>query len=181
MVGYKREILALDSSTTTFTPKSSSMSGLISRKNNNNMAITTILSLFLFLNGLKLLPGSFQYSLPSTLPHSTVSKTFSQFSSERFLDLNRNKENTLPLPHTLTQTQSLTQTLPQAKKEATLVDRGQTGIIQNRLVHYGVYCGPGPADAFSGIRIEMLIYSVIIIDVVVVTTIIDDAVLTLLI
>ena len=22
--------------------------------------------------------------------------------------------------------------------------------IQNRLVHYGVYCGPGPADAFSG-------------------------------
>jgi hypothetical protein len=23
-------------------------------------------------------------------------------------------------------------------------------VIQNRLVHYGVYCGPGPADAFSG-------------------------------
>ena len=23
--------------------------------------------------------------------------------------------------------------------------------IQNRLVHYGVYCGPGPADAFSGL------------------------------
>lgn len=23
--------------------------------------------------------------------------------------------------------------------------------IQNRMVHYGVYCGPGPADAFSGI------------------------------
>lgn len=23
-------------------------------------------------------------------------------------------------------------------------------VIQNRIVHYGVYCGPGPADAFSG-------------------------------
>lgn len=23
-------------------------------------------------------------------------------------------------------------------------------LIQNRMVHYGVYCGPGPADAFSG-------------------------------
>ena len=22
--------------------------------------------------------------------------------------------------------------------------------IQNRLIHYGVYCGPGPADAFGG-------------------------------
>ena len=26
-------------------------------------------------------------------------------------------------------------------------------VIQNRIVHYGVYCGPGPADAFSGINL----------------------------
>ena len=25
-----------------------------------------------------------------------------------------------------------------------------TPFIQNRMLHYGVYCGPGPADAFSG-------------------------------
>jgi hypothetical protein len=28
--------------------------------------------------------------------------------------------------------------------------RESESVIQNRLVHYGVYCGPGPADAFSG-------------------------------
>ncbi len=30
-------------------------------------------------------------------------------------------------------------------------DNNDDQFIQNRMLHYGVYCGPGPADAFSGV------------------------------
>ena len=46
-------------------------------------------------------------------------------------------------PSATTTTNPINQTPP-----LVLADDDQ--FVQNRMLHYGVYCGPGPADAFAG-------------------------------
>jgi hypothetical protein len=60
----------------------------------------------------------------------------------------------IPTPTSLTTTTTTTTT---ATTTTTTTATANTDIntnddqYQNRMLHYGVYCGPGPADAFSGV------------------------------
>lgn len=44
-----------------------------------------------------------------------------------------------------------TTTTRESVTAAAHIDNNDDLVIQNRMLHYGVYCGPGPADAFSGV------------------------------
>ena len=166
MVGKKKEITTLDSSTKTFISKT--------EKKNKNAGSTFLLSFLLLINIFTLVPT---YLINSEMSYSSVSnlRTFKKISITHSSSQNykmdimkdqiilqeieeKNKNQDEDQHRNSNILNSLRMNQYKIKKDEirkTIADKGgkeDSGVvqIQNRLVHYGVYCGPGPADAFSG-------------------------------
>ena len=173
MIGYKRELLTLDSTATSFISK---------KKKRNENSGSTFLLVFLFLiNIFHIIPigsdntDSTSSSLSISSPSQDVSKIFVNVENHKIKtirdattnkirndndnDNDKKKYDAISINnhrnHDTNMINKLSfSTYGREDKEGKEKGKGkeESGVlpIQNRLVHYGVYCGPGPADAFSG-------------------------------
>ena len=166
MIGYKKEVTTLDSRTKTYIAKQ--------KKNDKNYGSAFLLSFLLLMNifpaiSMNLKIPDFSFSSISTLrTYKKISnslKSSQNYKIDMMTDEIMEKQYNLRYKNRdekLVKISNIVDVLPVdqyqiyekdvLKKNIQTEELEESNVIQiqNRLVHYGVYCGPGPADAFSG-------------------------------